>query len=68
MLCYTTSIIKHYKPFSPQMMSGKLVLLGESGTGKSCIAVRLVKKHFKEDTQATLGAAFMAHTMQINDQ
>ena len=49
------------------MMSGKLVLLGDSEVGKSCIAVRLVKKHFKEDTVATLGAAFMAHTMTIKD-
>jgi small GTP-binding protein len=41
------------------MIKKKIVFLGESTTGKTTIAYRLVKKEFMEDSMATIGANFM---------
>jgi GTPase SAR1 family protein len=38
----------------------KVVLLGDSGVGKSSILLRFVTNEFKEGVDPTLGAAFMS--------
>lgn len=39
----------------------KLVLLGDSGVGKSCLVLRYVRGQFDEASKITVGAAFMSH-------
>ncbi|CAL5977360.1 Rab2a [Hexamita inflata] len=45
--------------------SGKLVLLGASEVGKSCIALRFVRNTFTEGQPATLGAAFLTQVVNV---
>ncbi|XP_060065608.1 uncharacterized protein LOC132545943 [Ylistrum balloti] len=41
----------------------KLVLLGESGVGKSSIALRFVRGEFNENGETTIGAAYLTKTI-----
>ncbi len=43
----------------------KVVLLGESGVGKSSLALRFVTNEFKPYSEATIGASFMSKSMSI---
>lgn len=43
----------------------KIVLLGESGVGKSSIALRFVTDEFRPYTEATIGASFMSKQITI---
>eukprot|EP00798_Chlamydomonas_sp_ICE-L_P016076 gene16076-22215_t len=43
----------------------KLVLLGDSGVGKSCIALRYVKGQFNPLTNITVGASFLTKEVQV---
>jgi len=45
----------------------KLVLLGQSGVGKSTLVVRFVKGRFMEFQESTIGAAFLTQTVCVND-
>ncbi|KAI7901512.1 ras family-domain-containing protein [Cokeromyces recurvatus] len=45
----------------------KLVLLGESAVGKSSLVMRFVKNHFDEYRESTIGAAFLAQTVTLDD-
>ncbi|SAM05065.1 hypothetical protein [Absidia glauca] len=45
----------------------KLVLLGESAVGKSSLVTRFVKDHFDEYRESTIGAAFLAQTISLDD-
>jgi len=45
----------------------KLVLLGDSGVGKSCLVLRYVRGQFDEQSKITVGAAFMSHQMITPD-
>ncbi|KAF7726772.1 GTP-binding protein of the rab/ypt [Apophysomyces ossiformis] len=45
----------------------KLVLLGESAVGKSSLVMRFVKDHFDEYRESTIGAAFLAQTIPLDD-
>ncbi|KAG2230035.1 hypothetical protein INT48_007066 [Thamnidium elegans] len=45
----------------------KLVLLGESAVGKSSLVMRFVKDHFDEYRESTIGAAFLAQTISLDD-
>jgi small GTP-binding protein len=42
----------------------KVVVVGESGVGKTCFLVRFVRDCFDEETQSTLGVEFLAKTVQ----
>lgn len=44
----------------------KIVLLGDSGVGKSSIVMRFVANSFNPDTDATIGAAYMSKIVQSN--
>ena len=41
----------------------KVVLLGDSGVGKSSIVLRFVADNFKADADATIGASYMGKMM-----
>ncbi|XP_076451869.1 ras-related protein Rab-5C-like [Babylonia areolata] len=45
----------------------KLVLLGDQGVGKSSLALRFVRGVFHEHLEATIGAAFLTHTVIVKD-
>jgi len=46
----------------------KLVLLGDEGVGKSCIAQRFVRRHFNEHSSPTIGASFFSQTICLDNQ
>lgn len=55
---------------SPASMNNKkykLVLLGESGVGKSSLALRLMKNEWNEYLSSTVGASFFRYTSQVGD-
>lgn len=43
----------------------KIVLVGDTQVGKTCVLARLINKEFKFDSQATIGAAFQNYFLQI---
>eukprot|EP01114_Cavostelium_apophysatum_P019510 TRINITY_DN6310_c0_g1_i2.p1 TRINITY_DN6310_c0_g1~~TRINITY_DN6310_c0_g1_i2.p1 ORF type:complete len:939 (-),score=210.77 TRINITY_DN6310_c0_g1_i2:108-2924(-) len=45
----------------------KLVLVGESGVGKSSFALRLVRNVFSEFCESTIGAAFLRKNLTVDD-
>ncbi|GET87825.1 Ras-related protein rab-5, putative [Leishmania tarentolae] len=52
----------------PQLMeatSAKIVMLGESGAGKSSIALRFTRNEFLSNQETTIGAAFLSKTVMI---
>uniref|UniRef100_A0A0B6YAL3 Uncharacterized protein n=1 Tax=Arion vulgaris TaxID=1028688 RepID=A0A0B6YAL3_9EUPU len=51
-----------------RMQQAKLVLLGDQGVGKSSLALRFVRGQFPEHSEATVGAAFLTQTVQIQGQ
>lgn len=46
----------------------KLVLLGDSAVGKSCLVVRFVKNEFFEFQEPTIGAAFLTQTVSLEGE
>jgi small GTP-binding protein domain len=46
----------------------KVVLLGDSGVGKSSIVLRFVADNFKADAEATIGASYMGKILQFNEK
>ena len=49
-------------------MQVKLVLLGDTGVGKSSIVLRFVANNFKLDEDATIGASYMSKMLHIDDK
>ena len=49
-------------------ISVKLVLLGDSGVGKTSICCRFVKGLYSEYEQSTIGAAFMTRVCEFEDK
>mmetsp|Transcript_9560 Transcript_9560/g.10895 ORF Transcript_9560/g.10895 Transcript_9560/m.10895 type:complete len:225 (-) Transcript_9560:280-954(-) len=45
----------------------KLVLLGDTAVGKSCLVVRFVRDEFFEYQEPTIGAAFLTQTVSLED-
>ena len=45
----------------------KMILVGDSGVGKSCIALRYVKDNFKDDSKATIGVEFSSKYITAED-
>ncbi|KAI4302317.1 hypothetical protein MLD38_038078 [Melastoma candidum] len=45
----------------------KLVLLGDSGVGKSCIVLRFVRGQFDPTSKVTIGASFLSQTIALLD-
>lgn len=51
-----------------QQKKYKLVLLGESGVGKSSLVLRLVKDEWMESQHSTVGASFFRCSCTVDDQ
>lgn len=49
------------------IVSQKLVLLGDSSVGKSCLVIRFARREFYEFQEPTIGAAFLTQTVQLSD-
>ena len=45
----------------------KLVILGDSSVGKSCILNRLKFNFFNENIESTVGCEFFAKEMEVNN-
>jgi small GTP-binding protein len=45
----------------------KVVLLGESGVGKSSIAMRYVNNTFSESFEVTIGGGYLQQTVRLKD-
>jgi len=52
---------------SSRILHNKLVLLGDSAVGKSCLVVRFVRNEFYEFQEPTIGAAFLTQTISLDD-
>ena len=48
-------------------LSFKLIVIGDSGVGKSCLTTKAVKNNFEDYYQATVGFEFLTFNMRIND-
>ena len=46
----------------------KLVVLGDTAVGKSCLVLRYVRDDFSEFQESTIGAAFLAHTADLGSE
>ena len=46
----------------------KIVLMGESGVGKSSIALRMVSDTFNANTEATIGASFFSKNINTENE
>lgn len=46
----------------------KLVLLGDSGVGKSSLVLRFVTQSFKPYSESTIGASFMSKVVELDGQ
>jgi Ras-related protein Rab-5C len=45
----------------------KLVLLGDSGVGKSCLVVRLCKDEYVQSLHSTVGSSFFKYSVNLDD-
>ena len=59
------SAASHGMPGVPRETRVKLVLLGDTGVGKSAIVVRFVQGEFSNESKVTVGAAFLAKALRI---
>ncbi|RSH93360.1 Ras- protein Rab-4B [Saitozyma podzolica] len=46
----------------------KLIVIGEAGTGKSCLLYHCINEAFKENSAHTIGVEFSSRTMRIGDR
>ena len=46
----------------------KLIVVGDSGTGKSCLLHRFVEDTFSDEQTQTIGVEFGAKVVQLNGQ
>ena len=49
-------------------LSFKLIFIGDSGVGKSCLTSKAVKNTFEDYYQATVGFEFLTFNMRVNDK
>jgi len=52
-------------PNNNHIATVKVVLLGDSGVGKTSLAIRFAKNEFNSHTNSTIGASFLTKTIQI---
>lgn len=51
----------------PQVASHKLVLLGDTNVGKSCLVVRFARGEYFDYQEPTIGAAFLTQTVALGE-
>ena len=64
------SLMNNFTRNNPQMSKTwhyKLVLLGDTAVGKSCLVVRFVRDEFFEFQEPTIGAAFLTQTVTLDE-
>ena len=52
----------------PELMSCKIVILGESGVGKTCIMNKFLGNEFSEEHITTIAAEHQNKTVEINNK
>jgi Ras-related protein Rab-9A len=53
-------------PPPPRPRTAKIVLIGDSGTGKSALHQRYMTNRFSREYTATLGCSYQAKTIDVN--
>ena len=66
--CYLNAIKSNKKMTSEPNVTFKILTIGESGVGKTCILRRFVENKFLKNHLATIGIDFKTKTLTINDQ
>ena len=46
----------------------KLIIVGDSGVGKSCLSIKAIKNYFEELYAPTVGFEFLSFSIKINEQ
>ena len=54
--------------YSNYDLSFKIIVIGDSGVGKSCLTMRATKNQFDENYNATVGFEFFTFNTRINKQ
>ena len=49
-------------------LSFKIIVIGDSGVGKSCLTMKATKNHFEENYSATVGFEFFSFNMKIDEK
>ena len=49
-------------------LSFKLIVVGDSGVGKSCLTMKASKNYFEDFYSATVGFEFYTMTVKVNDK
>merc|ERR1711991_734952 len=52
-------------PRMSQLLNAKMCILGDQSVGKSSIAVRWVRGSFSDNTESTIGAAFLTRQVDL---
>ena len=60
-------VLKVNTPSKAMNLDGKLVLLGDSGVGKSSIAIRYVNNVFSEAFEVTIGGGYLQQIVRLKD-
>merc|ERR1711991_547265 len=56
---------KNRSSMSHQLLNAKMCILGDQSVGKSSIAVRWVRGSFSDNTEPTIGAAFLTRQVDL---
>jgi GTPase SAR1 family protein len=54
--------------FSQYDLSFKLIVIGDSGVGKSCLTMKAIKNQFESNYPTTVGFEFFTFNVKINDK
>ncbi len=46
----------------------KLIIIGDTGVGKSCLLTQLIKQEFRKEHTVTIGVEFGNYSMTVNDE
>ena len=60
--------IIHDKAYPTQDHLYKLIIIGDTGVGKSCLLNRIMDDNFKNDHQVTIGVEFGCFTLKIDEK
>ena len=64
---YHTEVITD-KTISAHDALFKIIIIGDTGVGKSCVLKRLVENEFKEEHDVTVGVEFGSYLVKIEDK
>ena len=63
---YTTEVLP--EDFSQYDLSFKLIVIGDSGVGKSCLTMKATKEHFEDFYSPTVGFEFFTFNVRVNNK